>query len=298
MKAITKLSYLILLFLLLGLNNVSGKSKINDFKIRPGRWLRNVKVNFDKGEKDYVVMQIYFPKGYKKGDKIRTLIALHDYDGNLRDWETNSSIERQADKYNMAIVCPNMRRTLYESKYYPETINKWASIPGGQFVGEVLLKFLQKNFNLAKGKKRTGILGFSTGGRGALLTAAHYNGKFSAAAGLSGIYDQSSMPKERHLISVYGEYKNFKDRWEKEDNVLQMASKFKNISVFIGHGGKDHRVPSGQSFVLSLKLKTLKKKYGGYDFVYHIKKKYHHDWKVWRLMLDPMMEFFDKNLKK
>ena len=66
-----------------------------DYKgqIKAGKWLRNLKVGFThQGNKSSATVQIYFPKGYEKGDNLRTIIALHNYSGHHRSWETETYI--------------------------------------------------------------------------------------------------------------------------------------------------------------------------------------------------------------
>lgn len=258
-----------------------------------GKWLRNVKVDFNlNGETGSAAVQIYFPKGYKKGDNLRTLIALHGYRANMREWEINSAINKFADDFNFVIVCPDMGVSIYETKFYPETTSKWNSIPGGIFAGDILVKFLKSKYGLASGKSKTGIFGLSTGGRGAVLLTEKYPMNFGAAAGLSGDYDPSSMTKDRLLTSVYGDYKNFQDRWDNDDNIMKLAPNLKDVPVYISHGEKDHIIPKDQSLIAALQLKKA-----GAKVVYKTNRYGGHDWKYWGYTLREVMEFFDKNLK-
>ncbi len=266
-------------------------------KVTPGRWLRNLKVEY-KGEteKKYVRMQIFFPKTYQRGESCRTLIVLHGYDGNYRDWEKNTRIEHYANEYGFVLVCPDMGKSLYESKFYPETTNKWAEIPGGKFVAEVLMEYLRDEFDLAQDRKKTGIIGLSTGARGAILLAAKYSDSFAATAGLSGDYDPTSMTKDRLLTSVYGPYKEFTERWKNDDNVMKLAENLEKTPVYLWHGAKDWVVPAGQSMIFALRLRQLQKKHGGFDVTFKKAKHKIHDWNSWNSALPDIMLFFDRKL--
>ncbi|PKL38544.1 MAG: hypothetical protein CVV44_11730 [Spirochaetae bacterium HGW-Spirochaetae-1] len=265
--------------------------------IHSGKWMRDLKVPYTYGGKDYTgSLQIYFPRAYKKGERLRTLIVLHGYKGAMRDWETNTAIEKLADEYNFILVCPNMGATLYESAFYPETKVKWGAMPGGEYVSEVLVNFLRNTFALATNKKLTGIMGNSTGARGALLMASKHPDIFGAAAGFSGDYDPLSMTRDRLTASVYGDYKEFKDRWENDDNIMKLAVNLEDIPVFLAHGAKDYIVPKEQSMLLAMKLKQLQKQKGKYSVVY---KEVHygvHDWRFWKKILPDGMEFLANNL--
>lgn len=253
---------------------------------------------FDGRKKYTGKLQIYFPKEYKRGKAVRTLIVLHGYNGTMRDWEKNSAIKKFADQYGIALVCPAMGKSLYASQYFPETKVKWAPLPGGIYMNTVLIPFIRSNFNLATDKAKTGIMGLSTGGRGALLTAARIPESFAATAGVSGDYDPLSMTRNHILRSVYGEYKNFKSRWEQQDNMMRMAVNLKGVAVFISHGGKDYSVPREQSMLLAMRLKQLEKKSGGYKVAYNEVSHGIHDWRYWRKILPDMMKFFDENMAK
>ncbi|MCP4137968.1 MAG: esterase family protein [bacterium] len=267
--------------------------------IKAGSWLRALKIPYTAdGKKSNGLIQMYFPSGYKKGDNSRVLILLHGYSGSYRQWEQNTAIESYANKYNIVLVCPNMGSTLYESKYYPETSNKWASIPGGKFTGEILISYLRNTFGLASDRSKTGIMGVSTGGRGALLLSSIYPKTFGVACGLSGDYSPPSIPTNRILVSVYGKYNNFKKRWEEEDNIIKLAVNLKNTPVYLWHGGKDSVVPRQQSMLLAVRLKQLQNKFGGYEITWEENKYTMHDWKYWRKPLPDIMLFFDKSLAK
>jgi S-formylglutathione hydrolase FrmB len=291
--------FLILLILAIFQLSIWGQNTDYKSQVKPGEWLRNVQLDYTFEEKQGSgLMQIYFPKDYDRSSKFRTLIVLHGYGHNMKDWEKNTSIKSYADKHKFVLVCPDMGKTLYETKYYPETVNKWGPMPGGLYIGDALVYFLRKEFGLAKSGKVTGIFGLSTGGRGAVLVAAKYPDRFGAAAGLSGDYDPLAMTRDRLLTSVYGDFKKFEERWKTDDNIIGLAVNLANIPVFISHGAKDSVVPKEQSLMLAIKLRQLKKSTKG-DYVVQYKELAYsmHDWTYWARMVPEMFEFFDKNLK-
>ena len=264
--------------------------------VKPGRWLRNIAVPIDKAHNEYNTVQIYFPRSYKHKKKQRTVITLPLYNGTVKDYETNTYIEKSAEEYSIVVVCPDMGKTIYESRYYDETTIRWSSVPGGRYVTEILLPFLRKNFNLAQKQDYTGIFGISTGGRGALLVTCLNPDEFGAVGGISGDYDPLSMPNDPLLKSMYGEYSKFKDRWKEDDNIMNLAENLRNIPVFLAHGKKDYYTPREQSLVLAMRLKNLQKKKGGFDITYREKKYYSRDWKYWVVAVPEAMEFFNEKL--
>jgi S-formylglutathione hydrolase FrmB len=269
--------------------------------VTPGKWLRNVKVEYRaEGNVGYGTVQIYFPKKYEPGAGARTLIVLHGYRQQPSDWENGTPITDYADRYDFVLVCPAMGTTLYESKYYPETKNRWAPVPGGEYIVRVLLPFVREQFGLAGERSGTGIFGVSTGARGALLLASQYPKLFGAAAGLSGDYDSASLWNDRLLVSVYGPYGLNSERWEKEVNILELSASLKSTPVFLGHGTNDAIVPPPQTRLLIDRLKELHDTKGGYELIVEeVKSKgAGHDWRYWGNLVPDVLGFFDRTLER
>jgi S-formylglutathione hydrolase FrmB len=269
-------------------------------EIKPGKWLEKLKVEYEYNGKKYTVLtRIYFPEKYTQGDRLRTIIALHGYDSNYLSWGRKTRIETFADQYGFAIVCPNTGKTLFETEYFPETKYKWSGLPGSRFIGEVLLKYIRSRFALASTREKTGILGASTGGRGAIIVASLYNKDFTAASGLSGLYDKVTQPKNGLIADIYGDYTRFKSRWENNDSVIKMVEKLGDTAVFLFHGGHDYVFSDKQSLVLVIRLNQVKKKAGGKrEIVYKIKKYKKHEWSAWNYALEGVMKFFNNNLSR
>lgn len=266
-------------------------------EITPGKWLRKIPVEIKNAkETSRAHIQLYFPSGYVKGKNYRTIIALHSYNANEREWEINTNIEALANKYNFVIVCPDMKGSVYESKYYPETKTKWNIEPGGKFIGETLINFLNKNFAIAYKKSSTGILGVTAGAHGALLIASHNNGLFKAVAGISGYYDPTVMPNSRMVENVYGKYEKNKLRWENEDNVLKLAENLSGVKVYLYHGRRSDAFSVDQSRIMRIKLKMLRKSSSSYSITYNENKRGNYGWTYWKKAVPEIMSFFNKNL--
>ncbi len=271
------------------------------FDIKPGRWLRNIKVEYEiDGVGSRGLVQVYFPKNYTGSSSARTLIVLHGYRQQPSDWENSTPVADYADRYGFVLVCPAMSTTLYESQYFPETMNRWAPQPGGVFIAKTLVEFLRKNFGLARERETTGIFGISTGARGAILLAARHKKIFGAAAGLSGDYDSESLKNDRLLVSVYGHYETNTERWEEEVNIIRLAENLKKTPVFLGHGTRDAVVPPPQTRMLADRLMQLAADKGGYELVVDKEKSdgAGHDWKYWGSLVPEVFAFFDQKLAK
>ena len=301
-----KFKMLVLLLFVFFINCSSGQENLVPQKsftykgdITPGTWLRNLNVPYTYEGNEYSeTIQIYFHRNYKAGENTRVIFALHGWGANHLEWGANSNITALADKYNMVIVCPNMKRSLYETAYYNETTNKWSGMPGGKYFGEVLIPYLQQTFALAYDKNKTGIMGLSTGGRGAILMAVIYPQYFGAAAGFSGYYSPEDMPNSRLLRSVYGEYRRFPERWQNDDNALHLAENLKDIPVFLSHGGRDKVVSPTQTQIMLIRLNMLFNS-GAIKHKPMVRNfsNLAHDWIYWRNVLPHAMIFFDASLQ-
>ncbi len=268
-------------------------------RMLPGTWIEDIAVeSVFEGASMTVPVRVYLPKGYDAKKPVRTLIGLHAHGGTNRDWSRHPAIVQFADKYDIALVFPAMGTTLYESRYYPETTNKWNPMPGGRWMGEVLVPFLRARLGLARERIRTGIFGNATGARGAVLMACRYPAVFGATAGMSGDYDAISMIEDRLFTSVYGDMNKFRQRWENDDNVIKLAANLKGTPVFLTHGEKDRTVPYEQSNILAIRILQLKKELGDYRVEYYLRYYRFHDWGLWAGMIPAMMGFFDKTLAK
>ena len=293
-----KRTLLFIYFIAISQLTISAENIDYSSRIQPGKWLRNIVVNTEfMGETSTANIQIYFPKDYVKGKKLRTIIALHESNKNERDWES-SGVESFANKYNMVIVCPNMKRSVYEDSFYPETTYKWNVIPGSKFLGETLIKFLNSNFSLALKRESTGIMGVEAGAHGALLTPCYYPNRFKAAAGISGYYDPTAMQNSKMIESVYGDYKNFQARWENDASPLKLAEKLKGVHVFLYHGLKYDSYQPEQSRIMAIKIKQLQKKSSDYSITYKENKNGSRGWAHWSNQVSDIMSFMNENLSE
>ncbi len=266
--------------------------EIHDIK---GTWRRNKTIS---GSVDGVTgkgrIGVFMPHGYSAARKepFRLLVALHGWRGKASDWEKRSRITYWANKYQYVLVVPDMGTSVYERAYYPETRAryKWGKIPGGRWVGEVVLPYMRKRYNVYKTRQKTGVFGLSTGGRGAALLPVYYK-EFRAFAALSGDYDITLQPKERTCTYIYGPYARFPGRWRK-DNSRYLLSEYKDVAAYLVHGVKDSICPVKQS---RLFYQDLKKK--GFDVTAEFPAKLGHSWYVWDGYLGKTFQFFNEKLK-
>lgn len=256
-------------------------------KISKGKW--NKGFTLKCGGKD-IPFQIYFPKQFTLGKPSMTLILLHDYGKNKREFEIYSRIETLAEKYNVALVAPSMGNSIYATKYFPETTSKWNDVPGTVFIGEYFIPHLTKQFGLAASKQLTGILGVGNGGHGAVMVASTYPQKIGKVSAIDGYYDFLVMTRNRMLKSVYGDYRSNKLRWEKEDNVFDKVISMENTKFLLIHGAKSFLYRVEHARMLAIKMNSLSKK-GNYPFKYIEKTRGKYEWPHWNSYLETVFDY-------
>ncbi|MCU0845787.1 MAG: alpha/beta hydrolase-fold protein [Spirochaetes bacterium] len=266
-------------------------------KAQTGQWIEIKIPAVNNGEKRTAEVRAYFPAMYAARGG-RMIVLLHDHKGSSRDWSANTDVRRYADEYSIVLVCPSMGATQYETSYYPETQTRWNAIPGGKWIVTVMVPFLREEYGIARHRAVLGIAGIGTGARGALLAASATPEMFGAAAGLSGYYDVAVLTQNQALVSVYGSFSDFKERWQHDDNIMELAPNLVKTPVFLAHGDKDTTVPIEQSRLLGIRLNHLQKRSGGgYIVEYREVRNKSHEWKLWSGVTAEMMFFFNAHLK-
>ena len=225
-----------------------------------GHWTPAVKVTGKIDDKAMTAaMLVYLPRGYTADKKYPLVLALHGWNHSPEMFRDKGQLARWADAYGVVLAVPNMGVTIYETALYPETTRAWGAVPGTRWVGEVILPYMRAHYAVLADRAHTAVIGYSTGGRGAVLLAEAYP-EFAFAGSSSGTFDLMRLaPKDGeykiHAV-VYGPRDKFKDRWEL-DNCIAPArlAKLAGTQLFIAHSAKDKSVPPDQLDALRDALK-------------------------------------------
>jgi putative tributyrin esterase len=246
-------------------------------------WQKNLLV-------DDVFYDLYFPSKYPVG----TILVLPGWNFSRTSWVENSDLVKYAQKYNYALILPEMGQTIYASQYYPETSLKWNALPGGEFIKTRFIPEMQKRHNLLQPGQDNLLLGLSTGGRGVALIALENPGLFKAGASLSGDFSQENMPNDNLMTAVYGPLETFRERWLGPDNPQARIDEW-NMPLFLAHGTADEIVPESQS---RLFYEEYVKHHGDTGLViYHPIQGAKHDYAFWNSQLEDIFSFFNQFIK-
>ena len=232
------------------------------------------------GQTSSGTMRVYLPRGYSKSQQYPLLIGLHGWNDSAENWKSKGDLAALADQYGFVVAVPNMGKTIYETHFYPESKTRWAAIPGSRWVAEVILPWLRSNYSVWPDRAHTAVIGYSTGGRGAVLLAEAYP-QFAFAGSLSGTYELMTLePSEGEYkihAAVYGDREQFQPRWAL-DNVVSpdRLEKLSGTRLFIAHGADDRVVNPNQ-------LESLRKAMKGspVEAELVVVPQAGHDWKFW-----------------
>jgi hypothetical protein len=188
-------------------------------------------------------MRVYLPRGYPSRRPYRLLIALHGWNRRARSWERRSAIARLADRHGLVVGCPVMGRTVYETAYYPQTRGlgpRTPRMPGTRWIRKVVLPHLHRRYRVSASRRDTGLLGVSTGGRGALLVAER-DPRFGFAGALSGTFDllllRPGSGEYRIHQRVYGSRARHGRRWRRDNPVRPALLRGLRLGARAGTGG-------------------------------------------------------------
>ncbi len=114
-------------------------------------------------------------------EKIPVLWLLHGMHGDHTGWCRKTSVERYANDYKIAVVCPDGENSYYTNMVYGKRYF--------DYVSDELVNYVRKIFRFSDRREDNFICGLSMGGYGALHTALLCPDQYSAAASLSGVVD-------------------------------------------------------------------------------------------------------------
>ena len=131
-------------------------------------------------------------------DSTKSLYVLHDYGSNYTCWQSYTSIQRYAEKYNILIIMADFEKSFYTNLVDLEQgFNYW------DFASSEMLYITRNTFpKLSNSREDNFVAGIGMGGFGALKLALLCPDKFSQAGMLSGIFDLE------YVIRKYPERRN------------------------------------------------------------------------------------------
>jgi len=225
--------------------------------------------------------------------KMKTLFLLHGYSGSSKDWLLGSSVQELATKYNIAVIMPSGDNSFYLD-------GKGTGRAYGTYVGQELVDYVRKTFNLATDRDDTFIGGLSMGGFGAIRTGLYYNETFSKVVGLSSalIIHNVKNKKEgfKDAIADYDYYTlvfgNLEQLENSVNNPEYLIKKLKEENkpipkIYMACGTEDFLIEENRAFFRFLKDEKIDVEY--------IESPGVHNWDFWNAYLEPSIKWLLSN---
>lgn len=115
----------------------------------------------------------------------KTLILLHGLSDSAGTWVRRTAIERYAERYNLAVLMPEVQRSWYQDMV--------RGAKAYTYITDEVLTVAEKMFHLSTKREDVLIAGLSMGGYGALRCALSRPDRFGYCGAFSGAYDLEEM---------------------------------------------------------------------------------------------------------
>ncbi len=220
-----------------------------------------------------------------KGD----ILLLPGWGYERQRWCTQSTFCEKARKQGYRLVLPEMGRSLYMDRHYPETRADLRSAPTRTWLNQILIPTLQLEYCIFETTKPNFLVGLSYGARGVVLVLPYWNRLFKAAAVLSGDYDMARPKYSKLVAAAIGEFEKFSHRWKGENNPIRQIHKWK-IPIYLGHGQAD---TTANPYQTKLFYDTLRNRYPDMPVKLSMPKNKGHNFAYWDSEVDSILAFFN-----
>lgn len=155
-------------------------------------------------------LAVYLPaddnKRFLVDKEPKTLVLLHGAEGNYTYWSRYTSVERYAQKNNIALVMPDAELSLYCDMRCGQRYESYIAVE--------LAEILKSLFKIETSREKYYIAGLSMGGYGAMKIALKYPERFGRCASFSGALmlgdeqylDQMKKWKDKGTPESYDEF--------------------------------------------------------------------------------------------
>lgn len=229
-------------------------------------------------------VRIKMPQNQFRG----TVLVLQGWNFPNTSWSDSSNLEILASEMGYALVMPNMGKSIYHKRVYPQTRKDWRKYPTRTWLMDTMVAELQTKYALFLEEQSNFVMGLSTGGRGAFILAQEYPEIFKAGASLSGDYDQDAFPNDNLYRGYFG---TNPEKWSADENPMSNAGSW-GVSMYIAHGEADEIVPVKHALRLKEVKQQLKKSTD--EWTFRIDGSAGHNYQFWGSEVLPILTFFSK----
>lgn len=224
----------------------------------------------------------FIPEGEQE-TKYPTVILLHGYGANYKQWNKIADLQTLANRYQMILVCPDGLR----NSWYIDVPNKQQQHYEQFFFTDFIPSIFRE---LPAEASQLFITGYSMGGHGAIRFFLRKPNLFTAAASSSGVLDlKCSGFRKTDLKQKLGVYDS--QKWSLYTAIGQISTK-KQIHkpIFIDCGLQDHLLPCNREFVTAARKAKLD--------VSYLERNGKHNGAYWQKAIHLHLAFFSETLKR
>lgn len=204
-----------------------------------------------------------------------TLILLHGLSGACDTWNRRTSIERYAQKHNLAVIMPEVQRSWYTDMVY--------GLPYFTFITDELPRLAANTLRVPVDPAHLYVGGLSMGGYGALKCALRAGDVFSRGASLSGAADIRQLPPGGYWEDVFGPREQIPGSFNDLFAAAEALPPENRPPLYMWCGTEDSLLPGNRA--LRDHLLAL-----GYDLTY-AESAGNHAWQWWDLHIQDVLRW-------
>ena len=204
-----------------------------------------------------------------------TLILLHGLSGACDTWNRRTSIERYAQKHNLAVIMPEVQRSWYTDMVY--------GLPYFTFITDELPRLAANTLRVPVDPAHLYVGGLSMGGYGALKCALRAGDVFSRGASLSGAADIRQLPPGGYWEDVFGPREQIPGSFNDLFAAAKALPPENRPPLYMWCGAEDSLLPGNHA--LRDHLLAL-----GYDLTY-AESAGNHAWQWWDLHIQDVLRW-------
>ena len=218
----------------------------------------------------------------------KLIVALPGWNHSPKQYLEHSSLLDSSRFLGYNVLLIHMGKSVYADSVYPETRKDYRLYPTATWFSNSVWSALEQHINLTP-DCFVGVMGYSTGGRGAATIAIMNPERVSVLAVWSGDFKPELEPHDALQTNIRGPYASFKDRWDRADLCVKIDRL--TCPVYISHGLKDEVVPLAQSKTF---YNTLLPRRTSENLIGNWVPNAAHDWDFWSVEVLKSLDFFEK----
>ncbi len=229
---------------------------------------------------------------YIWGEKPKTLILLHGLSDNAAAWVRHTSIERYAERYNLAVLMPEVQRSWYFDMEH--------GVSAYSYITKELPNLAAKLFHISTKREDMIIAGLSMGGYGALRCALASPEVFGYCGAFSGAYDLLEITRlsreeketypdlkevDREIASIFDDTKEITSKYSIKALLDRFSGGPENMpEVYMACGTEDFLYSQTQQVKQECEKVIPEFKYEEWPGI--------HEWDVWDEAINRMLKHF------